>query len=189
MTSPRKFCANQNNARASTGPRTAVGKARAAANARRHGLTVPISLDPTLAREAERQARRIAGAGASDCLLAQARRVAEAQIDLVRIRQWRRATIAPALTDVSYWPRQRNITRVNSRRPSRRLLEILHTGPTAEKLELVLADSAKQLELLDRYERRALARRRRAMEDFDTLRVLESLSAGDGFRFKNVDHS
>ena len=39
-----KIEANRRNARASTGPRTAAGKARAAQNARRHGLNLPARL-------------------------------------------------------------------------------------------------------------------------------------------------
>ena len=39
MTSARQVAANRRNAQRSTGPRTAAGKAAAAGNARRHGLT------------------------------------------------------------------------------------------------------------------------------------------------------
>jgi hypothetical protein len=38
----------------------------------------------------------------------------------------------------------------------------------------VWSDLAKQLRALDRYERRALSRRKRASEDRDTIRVLEA---------------
>ena len=45
MTSPAKIAANRRNARRSTGPRSAAGKARARRNAFRHGLATPASLD------------------------------------------------------------------------------------------------------------------------------------------------
>ena len=50
---------NRLNARASTGPKTAIGKARVARNALRHGLSVPVVRDPALAPEIEALARRI----------------------------------------------------------------------------------------------------------------------------------
>ena len=43
--SPAKIAANRRNARRSTGPRSAAGKARARRNAFRHGLATPASLD------------------------------------------------------------------------------------------------------------------------------------------------
>lgn len=42
MTSVRKSAANRRNARSSTGPRTAAGKAMASLNARKHGLNTPV---------------------------------------------------------------------------------------------------------------------------------------------------
>src|SRR5262249_2416099 len=45
MTSSAKIAANRRNARRSTGPRSAAGKARARCNAFRHGLATPASLD------------------------------------------------------------------------------------------------------------------------------------------------
>ena len=45
MTSAAKIAANRRNARRSTGPRSAAGKARARHNRFRHGLVTPASLD------------------------------------------------------------------------------------------------------------------------------------------------
>jgi hypothetical protein len=84
MTSAEKSAGNRRNARASTGPKTAAGKARASLNATKHGLSVsaaPIS-DP----ETEVLARTIAGEASDPELLVQARRIAMAQT-LVRRTQ------------------------------------------------------------------------------------------------------
>ena len=78
---------NRRNARRSTGPKSAAGKAKVAKNALRHGLAIPARLDPALNREIEGFAELIAGASASAFLLDCARRIAEAQIDLRRIRR------------------------------------------------------------------------------------------------------
>jgi hypothetical protein len=51
--------------RASTGPKTARGKTRAAQNALRHGLSLPILEGQALSVEAERLAREFAGEGAT----------------------------------------------------------------------------------------------------------------------------
>ena len=49
MTSPRQRAANRRNALHSTGPKTTAGRRRVAANARSHGLSVPV--DPYTQRE------------------------------------------------------------------------------------------------------------------------------------------
>ncbi len=53
MTSERKIKANRANARASSGPKTALARARAARNALRHGLNLPIYSNPALSEEVE----------------------------------------------------------------------------------------------------------------------------------------
>ena len=76
------------NARASTGPKTAQDMARAARNAHRHGLilSLPVLADSVLSEEVEALAREIAGADARSEIQELARRIAEAQIDLRRVR-------------------------------------------------------------------------------------------------------
>ncbi len=88
-TSDAVIAANRQNAQRSTGPRTPAGKAKAARNSLRHGLSVPVRADPALAREVEVCAIRIAGDGASPERRALALGLAEAEIDLARIARVR----------------------------------------------------------------------------------------------------
>jgi len=97
VTSARKIRANRANARA--GPKTAAGKAESAQNAFRHGFNVPIFLDPTLASDVEALAQRIVGKRADAYVLESARRIAEAQIDLRRVRSYRHRLIERAMPD------------------------------------------------------------------------------------------
>jgi len=89
MTSTLKIRSNRANAQASTGPRTAHGRAHAGQNARRHGLSLPIVSVPALSRQAEALAQQIADGSTDPTLVELARRVAEAQVDLLRIRRAR----------------------------------------------------------------------------------------------------
>ena len=90
MTSAAKIRANRRNARRSTGPRSCAGKAIAARNSRRHGLTLPVLDEPSLVPEVVALARRIETstiareADAAGHVLAC--RIAEAVIDLKRVR-------------------------------------------------------------------------------------------------------
>ena len=62
MTIPRQLAANRRNARLGTGPRSAAGKRSVAVNALRHGLSIPVFVDPGLATEVVELAERIAKA-------------------------------------------------------------------------------------------------------------------------------
>lgn len=99
MTSARQLVTNRANARASTGPTTAAGKAVSANNARRHGLTLPVTGDPVAAAQVEALARAIAGAHATPQCLDLARRIAEAEVDLVRVRRARHDLMARVRDD------------------------------------------------------------------------------------------
>lgn len=87
MITQRKIKANRLNAKASTGPKTKLGKSRARKNARRHGLSTSIFSDPERSAEIEYLALRIAGDGAEPDIIELARNIARPQIHLARVRQ------------------------------------------------------------------------------------------------------
>src|SRR5437763_1543 len=86
MISAARLAANRANAQKSTGPRTGAGKMRAAQNARRHGLTLPVASDPDCCQAIATLARAIAGSAGAPQLHDLALRVAAAEIDLRRVR-------------------------------------------------------------------------------------------------------
>jgi hypothetical protein len=102
LTSERKIAANRANARASTGPQTTRGRARAARNALRHALSLPVGSIPALSEDVETLAREIAGPGANAATQELARRVAEAQIDLRRVRHVRHQFLSDTLSQEYY---------------------------------------------------------------------------------------
>jgi len=86
VTTAPKIHANRANARASTGPKIADGRARSARNALRHALSLPVCSNPEFSEQVETLAREIAGPDAKPEIRNLARRVTEAQIDLRRVR-------------------------------------------------------------------------------------------------------
>jgi hypothetical protein len=140
MTSAAKAESNRRNAQRSTGPRTAAGKARVSRNAYRHGLSFPFRADVTDVQVGDYlRAFETEFGGASR---EQATRAAEGQSELLRIRRIKAELL---------------------NREAGRLQERDASSPKSECMAGAFVGKAKILESLDRYERRALSKRRGAL--------------------------
>ena len=164
MTTARKVRANRQNARASTGPKSATGKARSSANARRHRLAVPIWSDPGLTADALELAKNIAGVRPSPQVMAHAQQVAEAQIEVVRVRRWRLDLM------------DQHLSHLRLENPDDPACELRGDAKVSLKKALIVSDLTPQLQLLDRYERRVVSRRNRAIQSLTAVRVVQALS-------------
>ena len=87
MTSPAKIAANRRNARRSTGPHSAAGKARARRNAFRHGLASPASLDHAAMDRIDNLVDALTIDVHSQLQFQLATVAAEAQAEIERVRQ------------------------------------------------------------------------------------------------------
>ena len=171
MATERQITANRRNARRSTGPRSRAGRKRASRNSYRHGLSSGVATSAEFAKHVKSLARKIAGCGADAVSLEVARAVARAEFELAQIRRVRVALIArmaefgelevpdPLRTcrDVI-----RSLTSIDRGRPCD-----LPTPPSVPSTEPERSAEAVRRALpellkLDRYERRATARRDRA---------------------------
>jgi hypothetical protein len=177
LTSDRKIKANRANARASTGPQTAQGRGRAARNSLRHGLSLSVCSNPALSEEVETLAREIAGPGANAQIQGLARQVAEADIDLRRVRNARHQLLSGTLANPHYDTLAnilKKLTLLRYNAPDRlgeNVWQLVNSPPQgAHKFATILSQESKQLLAMDRYERRALSRRKFAIRALDAAR-------------------
>jgi hypothetical protein len=203
MTSEHRTRANRENARKSTGPKTAGGKSRSRQNALRHGLEALHIHDPLTHEKIKRLVAMICSDDAELVEQDLATTIAECQIAISRIRAARIRTVERMRTiDVtSYVPpgvweaRRQEIAAIGQEwdvaRGARTLKTIATTIHAEIKKAIAAANGAanavegkrtprndvesfllaiSELLAIERYETRALSRRRRAMEAFRFIR-------------------
>jgi hypothetical protein len=169
VTSIRKIMANRANARRSTGPKTRAGKASSSRNALRHGFGRGGLGVGGYSNEVEALAREIAGRDASCERYEHACRIAAAQLDLVQVRlaklDLQTTTNFACVSDVSDIADRKSL---DGESLDRKPLDRKSSDRNSPDWNLLLPISR-----LDRYEQRALTRRRRAIHDFDALSAKE----------------
>jgi hypothetical protein len=144
MATDRQIAANRRNGALSRGPKTAAGKARSSRNALKHGLAIPITRDRATARKIRRAARQMAPLAVGDSIL-NAQIAAEANFELARVRAAFEAVVA-------------RISHTSNAGPG-------DTCSTGSGKSAAPIRTLAELDKLDRYERRAFSRRRRALRD------------------------
>jgi hypothetical protein len=173
MASERQIAANRRNARKSTGPRSGAGMNRSSRNAYRHGLTLSITSTAAFAKQLDKLVREIAGDTKDAIMLERARAIAQAELDLARVRQAKVALIERASAFGALDPPRLTVTqmirllnafdrgRLIVPKPSDSSATMPPHEPerSAEAVRRVLPELRK----LNRYERRAAARRDRAV--------------------------
>ena len=130
---------------------------------------MPVLSDQVLAAEVEDLAATIAGIYDKE-LLEEARRIAEAQIDLARIRRLRH-TLAGVLSELLFQQQESiiNAAQTTDTTAETPCIKDLRQSPPGSESN-TLGTVVQQLASLDRYERRALSRRKSAIRSYVQFR-------------------
>ena len=86
MATEKQIRANRENAKKSTGPKTAAGRARSSRNALRHGLSLPLAPNTEMAAKADLIRKSLVSEQGKPTRVVAAIEFAQAQLDLLRIR-------------------------------------------------------------------------------------------------------
>jgi hypothetical protein len=192
MASQKQIAANKRNAQKSKGPTSEAGKKRSSKNAYRHGLSVPMT-DRSTAK-IEDLARQFAGSASNAKTYEAAEQAAAADLELERIR------LARAMMFECAWRQRKADSR--SRRPKleegraqtagnqnrpvpepnsgkSKLLDplpALPEGPEEEERRFMDAVNDALLDLIktSRYEKRAVAKRERAIHKIISIKIAKN---------------
>ena len=164
MATDRQIVANRRNAHRSTGPRSRAGRKRSSRNSFRHGLAAGVITNAERIKRIERLARKIAGVTRDIVTLECARAIAQAEFDLAQVRRVKAAIMSrvmslggfetPNASQSLGQPKTGEAERVKA--PG---MPTKEPNGTADAIRIALSE----LIILDRYERRAAARRARAL--------------------------
>lgn len=212
MTSNRRLVSSRENGKKSRGPQSALGRRKSSKNARRHGLAIPITQDLIFNPDIGTLSQKIAGDISDPSHLGLCQALAEAQSDIMRIRQARVDILAdgnlrkvrPSRERVSIlkmiFRRKLNAIKkmsVDSSLPSHFQQDLKfdlgldavhelekeyeklmnHVIPIEEGLSLIIG----KLNALERYERRALSRRNKALRALDDYRRSKAPQAAGAY--------
>ncbi len=175
---------NRRNAQYSTGPKSLLGKQRVSQNAKKHGLSLPLRMNPYWSGEIERLARLVFKDENESAPIDLAANFVDAQLDLVRIRQARADIIRKAYRPGRIHSEQHGIDTPGADPPDciasafDACLEQASQFVDLLKSDTKVVDGAyidlseedlDSLVKLERYERRALSRRKKAMHALTDL--------------------
>ena len=167
MTSLKKIEANRRNSRKSCGPRTAAGKTTASRNALRHGLAAE-SHRPQSSASIEHFTRTLCGDIRDNALLLAATAIAKTEFALQKVSAQRTVVNETRLTE-SEVGGQIDHDEVNGlARCTERMAGIIDEEYAS--LERLIPELIR----LDRYERRAWSRQKRAIRDYIKVKTLRT---------------
>ena len=164
MASERQILANRRNAQKSTGPKTALGKKRSSKNAYNHGLSLPMR-NVGSQKQLEELSRLYAGDASDPEILALAKRAADAQTNLMRVRDVMTAMLERALMKAQGGNRAEPEL-LDSSRPL-----LIGEGEEEQSFVNAVRHILPELTKINRYERRAASRRDRAIHELTSLKT------------------
>jgi hypothetical protein len=188
---PIRMWANRANGRRCTGPRSPEGKKRVAQNALRHGLARAIASDEPWSKPVWLLMDAIVGGDRDEERLCLARAIAEPEMEVMRVRRARQALLDVALRTQRFGPDPFKVlgARKYVMLADRKLRQgdsiesdpELNPAPLSEQENraAAIAEVASKLFALDRYERRALSRRKFAIRDWDDYEARRKRNEAD----------